>query len=87
MQRIIQFFPVEGKRQVKDEEIKRIYAVDADDGGRDDDTGKTPFEFDKYPGWNLNHPTIRVLESSVKTFSVLPVTLLESIRVRNKSAQ
>ena len=30
-----------------------------------DDTGKTPFEFDKNPGWNLNRPTIRVLKSSV----------------------
>jgi len=34
-------FPVEGKRQVKDEETEItyiIYAVDADDKGRDDDT-------------------------------------------------
>jgi len=34
-------FPVEGKRQVKDEETEItyiIYAVDADDGGRCDDT-------------------------------------------------
>ena len=33
-------FPVEGKRQVKDEETEItyiIYAVDADDKGRDDD--------------------------------------------------
>jgi len=34
-------FPVEGKRQVKDEETEITYikyAVDADDKGRDDDT-------------------------------------------------
>ena len=34
-------FPVKGKRQVKDEETEItyiIYAVDADDKGRDDDT-------------------------------------------------
>ena len=37
-------FPVEGKRQVKDEETEItyiIYAVDADDKGRDDDTDLT----------------------------------------------
>ena len=34
-------FPVtEGKRQVKDEETYIIYAVDADDEGRDDDTDR-----------------------------------------------
>ena len=38
---MIQFFPVEGKSQVKDEETEIsyvIYAVDADYGGRDIDT-------------------------------------------------
>ena len=37
-------FPVEGKIQVKDEETEItyiIYAVDADDKGRDDDTDLT----------------------------------------------
>jgi len=67
-------FPVEGKRQVKDEETEItyiIYAVDADDKGRDDDIDlvmeqdTVRIQTIQESGWNLNDLTIRVLKSSV----------------------